>query len=150
MAEALPLRRAGPVSAWFAASLVFPNDEKLEERDLPRVYLAPYPARADWHIVRASLEAAGLRPPRWLASGRSRIDEATMRDAFLSGDAVLLPLQPPRRGPDRLARLLHWARAAGREVDLVPIETLWVPARGRASLWNLLSGNPYDPKPWRR
>jgi len=150
MAAALPLRRAGPVSAWFAASLVFPNDEKLEERDLPRVYLAPRPARVDWRIVRASLQAAGLRPPRWVASTRTHVEEETMREAFLSGDAVLLPLQPPRRGPDRLARLLHWARAAGREVDLVPIETLWGPEGGRASLWNLLIGNPYDPKPWRR
>ena len=62
----------------------------------------------------------------------------------------MVPLAPPRRGPDRLARLLAWAARAGLDVDLIPIETLWGPADHSPSLWNLPFGNPYDPPEWAR
>ncbi len=150
MAETLPLRRASSVSAWFAAPLVQPEGKPVAEHDRPRVYIAPLGSHADELILRASLEAAGLRPPAWVASRRFRADEGTLRTEFLAGAAVLVPLASPRKGPDRLARLLHWARETGASVDLVPVETLWGPAQGAPSWRHLLVGNPYDPPSWRR
>jgi glycerol-3-phosphate O-acyltransferase len=58
---------------------------------------------------------------------------------------VLVPLSPPRSGPDRLARLLAFAQEARAEVDLIPAEVLWGPVERPPSLWNLPFGNPYDP-----
>ena len=150
MAETLPLRRVRPVSSWFAAPLVRPAGLTLAETHTPRIYIAPLASHADEWILRASLDAAGLRSPRWVASRRFAVSEARLRDSFLAGDAVLVPLAPPRRGPDRLARLLHWAREADRPVDLIPVETLWGPAGEEPSLWSLPLGNPYDPPRWRR
>ncbi len=149
MAETLPFRPAGSVSARFRAPLVAAGATPAAG-DALLVYIAPLVSHADERIVRASLAAAGLRAPRWVASRRARVQEATLREAFLAGEPVLVPLAPARRGPDRLARLLSWARRAGRAVDLVPVEALWGPADAPPSLWNLPLGNPYDPPAWLR
>ncbi len=150
MAETLPFRPAGDVSARYAAALVLPTGVEVSEGDQPRIYIAPLPSHADERILRASLCKAGLRPPCWVASRRARVGETALRNAFLAGEPMLVPLAPPRRGPDRLARLLSWAERAGCAVDLVPVETLWGPAGETPSLWNLPLGNPYDPPAWFR
>jgi glycerol-3-phosphate O-acyltransferase len=73
-----------------------------------------------------------------------------VRDDFLAGVPLLVPLSAPRRGPDRLARALAWAQRAGAEVDLVPAETLWGPDRRAPSLRSMLLGGANDPPLWRR
>ena len=150
MPETLPFRAARAVSRRFATPLVQPDGGQVEPGEDPRIYLAPAMTGADERILGASLEAAGLRAPRWLASRRGRVPERALREAFLSGQPVLAPLAPARRGPDRLARLLSWAQQAGRSVELVPVETLWGPADRPPSLRRLPFGNPYDPPSWFR
>ena len=134
-----------------AAPLVQAPSAPFNERARPRIYIAPRGSRSDEWILRASLARAGLQAPRWIASQRARVPADRLREAFLAGEPVLVPLAGPRRGgPDRLARLLHWARQGGRDVDLVPVETLWGPAGGSLTLWRLPLGNPHDPPLWRR
>ena len=130
--------------------LVRPAGVVLKEATDPRVYIAPLQSRVDAQILSASLVAAGFAPPRWVPSRWSRADEATLRAAFLAGEPFLVPLAAPRRGPDRLARLLSWAKSAGRKVDLVPIEVLWSTGGATSSLRALLFGDPYDPPGWVR
>lgn len=150
MAETLPLREAGTLGPRWSAPVVFPPAVEPPTAERPRIYVAQLNSRVDGWILRASLAAAGLPPPRWIPSRRSRADEDRVRKGFLAGEAVLVPLSPPRRGPDRLARLLAWAQRARAEVDLVPVDVLYGPAGGAPSLWNLITGNPYDPPVWRR
>jgi glycerol-3-phosphate O-acyltransferase len=147
----LPLRRAGSPRRWFATPVVHPPGVDLGARPRPRIYLAPVASAADRRILCASLQAAGLPVPVWIPTRRRRTDERRLRESFLAGDPVLVPLVPPRRGPERLARLLAWAREAGCDADVIPIEVLWGPAAGRApSMWNLVLGSPYEPPEWRR
>ena len=150
MAVTLPLREAGPVAARFGAPLVRPPGVELPDSSRPRVYIAPLDSGADGWIVRASLERAGIPVPAWIPSRRSRVEEGRVREAFLEGAPVLVPLSPPRRGPDRLARLLAWARQADSDVDLIPLEVLWGPLRRAPSVWSLVLGSPYEPPFWRR
>ncbi|MCP4004923.1 MAG: hypothetical protein GY725_12080 [bacterium] len=123
---------------------------ELPSETRPRIYLAPLESRMDARVIRASLAAAGEAFPKWIPSNRVTTASKGLKDSFLAGDPVLVPLSPPRTGPDRLARLLAWAARENREVDLIPIETLWGPANHSASLWNLPLGNPYDPPEWSR
>lgn len=83
--------------------------------------------------------------PRWVPATHGKVAEEQLRKAFLGGEPVLVPLSPPRSGPDRLARLLAFAQNADVEVDLIPAELLWGPVERPPSLWNLPFGNPYDP-----
>jgi glycerol-3-phosphate O-acyltransferase len=150
MVGRLPLREGGRIAARFAVPLVLPPDTELPDGTRPRIYIAPLESRADGWILGASLERAGIGPPAWSPSRRAGTPEAQVRDAFLGGASVLVPLSPPRSGPDRLARLLAWAQQAGVDVDLIPLEVLWGPVRRTPSAWSLLLGNPYEPPFWRR
>ena len=136
MVGRLPLREGGRIAARFAVPLVLPPDTELPDRTRPRVYIAPLESRVDGWILRASLERAGVGSPAWIPSRRSAAPETQVRDAFLGGAQVLVPLSPPRSGPDRLARLLAWAQQAGVDVDLIPLEVLWGPVRRAPSAWS--------------
>ncbi len=116
----------------------------------PRVYLAPLESPLDLRVLLASLARAGLPAPRWVPATHGGVAADELARCFLAGEPVLVPLSPPRSGPDRLARLLAFAQNAGSEVDLVPIEVLWGPVERPPSLWNLPFGNPYDPPEWTR
>ena len=150
MWDYLPLRSARPASGWFRTPLVQPDGVELAEGKRPRIYIAPLESSADLRILLASLAAAGLTPPRWVPARRARVTREELGGAFLRGEPVLVPIVPPRRGPDRLARLLTWAEQHDQDVDLVPVEVLWGPAGRTPSLWNLPLGNPYDPPEWER
>ncbi len=141
----LPLRRVGSASTWFRAPLVRPAGVSPPAGARPRIYIAPLDTRADQKILRASLAAAGEPEPVWVPRRSRGVAEEELRSSFLQGDPVLVPLEPPAGGPDRLARLLVWAQDAGTEVDLIPLEVLWGPVGRTPSSWNLLLGNPYDP-----
>lgn len=150
MSEPLPLRPTGPGPPRCAVPVVAPAGLELRPAERPRVYIAPLGSRADELALRASLEAAGLGAPRWSARRRGQVRAERLRQAFLASEPVLVPLELPRRGPDRLARLLRWAQEAGSEVELVPAEILWGPAGTAPSLVVLLAGNPYAPPGWLR
>lgn len=150
MAELLPLRVARPVPGFFAAPVVWPEGVEPGIPGGPCIYIAPLDTRTDERVVRASLAAAGLPVPRWIASRSGGVDARRLREGFLAGEPVLVPLAAPRSGPDRLARLLSWADQADVEVTLVPVEALWGPEGGAPSLWNMLLGNPFDPPTWCR
>ena len=117
MAETLPLRRASSVSAWFAAPLVQPEHAPVVEHDRPRVYIAPLGSHADERILCASLEAAGLRPPVWVASRRFRAettDVAGENAMIAAADEAGTRVQPEygslwlrMDGPDAASALLH-------------------------------------------
>lgn len=146
----LPLRATRRVPAWWAVPVVRPPHLELAAEPRPRIYIAPLSSAADRRVLRASLTKAGLAAPRWVPSRRARVDESRLRDAFLRGEPVVVPLAPPQGGPDRLARLLVWAQQANTEVDLVPAAVLWGPEGAAPSTWNVLLGNPYDPPEWSR
>jgi glycerol-3-phosphate O-acyltransferase len=147
--SSLPFRRAPRASRWWVAPVV--ASAKLDAASgRPRIYVCELGSSADARIVCASLEAAGIAPPRWLPSARSGTDEDEVRAAFLSGEPVAVPLAPPPSGPDRLARLLAWAQKADVEVDLVPVEVLWGPGEDRPRLRSLLLGDPFAPPRWLR
>ncbi len=150
MAELLPLRLARRLPGFFAAPVVWPAGVEPGIAEGPCVYIAPLDTHTDERVVRASLAAAGLPVPRWIASGRGRVEAKKLREGFLAGEPVLVPLASPRSGPDRLARLLSWADQADVDVTLVPVEALWGPEGGSPSLWNILLGNPFDPPTWCR
>ena len=150
MWDYLPLRSAPVPSRWFRAPLVLPDGAELADRKRPRIYIAPLESVTDRRILMASLVGAGLEPPRWVPARRARIPREELGAAFLRGEPVLVPIVPPRRGPDRLARLLTWAEQHNQDVDLVPLEVLWGPVGRTPSLWNLPLGNPYDPPEWER
>lgn len=153
MADSLPLRATRPPSRLLAAPLRLPTqgeDEALRRGDHLRIFIAPLHSRMDRRILCASLQAEGIEPPHWVPTRGRGVRSDRLRTAFLSGEPVLVPIVGPLHGPDRLARLLNWAHEAGREVDLVPIETLWGPADGPPPLWTLMLGNPYEPPEWVR
>jgi glycerol-3-phosphate O-acyltransferase len=150
MAELLPLRVARRLPGFFAAPVVWPAGVEPGIPSGPCVYIAPLDTHTDERVVRASLAAAGLPVPRWIASGRGRVGARQLREGFLAGESVLAPLAAPRSGPDLLARLLSWADEADVDVTLVPVEALWGPEGGSPSLWNILLGNPFDPPNWCR
>ena len=150
MWDYLPLRPARRVSRWFTAPLVKPSGFKLLEGPRPRIYIAPLDSAVDRRVIQASLAAAGLPLPRWVPSRRPSVTRDDLGTAFLAGEPVLVPIVPPRKGPDRLARLLTLAQQHERDVDLIPLEVLWGPVGRMPSLWNLLLGNPYEPPGWTR
>ncbi len=145
MAESLPLRAARPVPRWLAVPVARPPGESFEAAGRLRIYLAPLHSRTDRRILLASLKAAQIPPPRWVPTRRRSVRSQILREAFLGGEPVLVPILAPMQGPDRLARLLRWATEAGQEVDLVPVEALWGPEGRSPSVWNVLLGNPYEP-----
>jgi glycerol-3-phosphate O-acyltransferase len=141
----LPFRRAPRPSRWWNAPVIAPAG-LAGAPQRPRIYVCERVRGADARIVCASLEAAGIAPPRWWpARGGGGVDEERVRAAFLAGEPVAVPLAAPRSGPDRLARLLAWAQKADVEVELVPVEVLWGPASGRARLRSLVLGDPFAP-----
>lgn len=146
----LPLHAARRVPGFFAAPVVWPRGVEPGIPEGPCIYIAPLDTRTDERVVRASLAAAGLPVPRWIASGRGKVDSDRLRRDFLAGEPILVPLAAPRSGPDRLARLLSWAEQADVDVTLVPIEALWGPEGGAIPTWNFLLGNPFDPPTWCR
>jgi glycerol-3-phosphate O-acyltransferase len=143
--DSLPLRPASSAPTWLAVPVVPPAGVELPREARPRIYLAPLESRLDLRVLIASLAAAGLPAPRWIPDTKVRAEAARVREAFLAGEPMLLPLSTPRSGPDRLARLLALAQQEKVEVDVVPLEVLWGPAERPPSLWNLPFGNPYDP-----
>ncbi len=130
--------------------LILPPSIDMPRDSRPRIYLAPIERSLDLRVLLASLARAGLAVPRWVPSSHRSGAEDRIREAFLDGEPVLVPLSPPRKGSDRLARLLAFAQKADVEVDLVPVELLWGPVERPPSLWNLPFGNPYDPRGWTR
>ncbi len=150
MTGSLPLRAAPRAPNSLAVPLILPAAIDLPKDARPRIYLAPIETALDLRILLASLARAGLPVPRWVPSTRAKLADETLRAAFLAGEPMLVPLSPPRAGPDRLVRLLAFAQQAGVEVDLVPAELLWGPVERPPSLWNLPFGNPYDPPGWTR
>ncbi len=130
--------------------VIRPPGMELPRGPRPRIYLAPVDSAFDLRVLLASLAQAGLPVPLWVPCTQGRVADERLRAAFLSGEPVLVPLSPPRSGPDRLARLLAFAQQAGVEVDLIPAEVLWGPVERPPSLWNLPFGNPYDPPGWTR
>ena len=150
MSEYLPLRPAPSARRWFAAPFQRSTGVDLAENARPRIYIAPLDSAADRRVLLASLAEAGLAPPVWVPARRSRVTKERLSEAFLGVEPVLVPIVPPRKGPDRLARLITWAQREGQEVDLVPVEVLWGPVGRTPSLWNLLLGNPYEPPEWVR
>jgi len=147
--NSLPFRRAPRPSRWWTVPVV--AADKLDGAPgRPRIYVCERTSGADARIVCASLEAAGLVPPRWLPAVRGGADEEQVRAAFLAGEPVAVPLAAPPSGPDRLARLLAWAQKADVEVDLVPVEVLWGPAANRPRLRSLWLGDPFAPPRWLR
>ena len=145
MTGSLPLRAAPRALSGLAVPLILPAGTELPREPRPRIYLAPVESALDLRVLLASLVRAGLPAPRWVPCTRGKVGDERLRAAFLAGEPVLVPLSPPRAGPDRLARLLAFAQQAGAEVDLVPAEVLWGPVERAPSLWNLPFGNPYDP-----
>jgi glycerol-3-phosphate O-acyltransferase len=141
----LPLRAAPRAPRSLAVPVVAPAGVALPVEQRPRVYLAPLESAFDLRVLLASLAAAGMPAPKWVPCANGKIGEDALRESFLAGDPVIVPLSPPRKGPDRLARLLAWAQTARTEVDLIPAEVLWGPVERPPSLWNLPFGNPYDP-----
>ncbi len=150
MGDTLPLARARAVPGWFAAPLSIPGGCELPAPGRPRIYIAPLESRVDAWIVRASLARANAPAPRWIPSRTSFSAESRVLEEFLAGAPVLLPLAPPARGPDRLARLLAASQRAGADVDLIPVEALWGPVGRAPSLWSVLLGAAYEPPIWRR
>lgn len=146
-----PLKRVESAASFFARPVSRPTGSEISAIEgSARIYIVPLGSRIDQRILRASLERKGFAPPRWVATSRRGTLESEVREAFLEGEPALVPLTPPRNGPDRLARLLEWASRAGKPVELVPVETLWGPAGRIPSMLNLLIGNPYDPPEWSR
>jgi glycerol-3-phosphate O-acyltransferase len=148
MPERLTLRPVRPAPSWFAVPVLRDAEGGLAPelaRGRSRVYLGHVPRRLDERILRASLERAGFSVYGFAPSPAAKADAERLRDAFLAGLPVLVPLRGSREGPDRLARLLAFARDAGYEAELWPVEVLWSPRGNASSLWNLLLGNPYDP-----
>ena len=145
MTGSLPLRAAPRAPRSLAVPVVPPAGAELSRGLRPRIYLAPLESAFDLRVLLASLASAGLPAPHWVPCKRGKVGDERLRAAFLAGEPALVPLSPPRTGPDRLARLLAWAQQAGVEVDLIPAEVLWGPVERPPSLWNLPFGNPYDP-----
>jgi glycerol-3-phosphate O-acyltransferase len=150
----VPLRAAPRANGVFAVPVVHAAGAEAErgaaKPPRARIYLAPLESPLDLRVLLASLTRAGLPAPRWVPATRGGVGADEIARSFLAGEPVLVPLSPPRSGPDRLARLLAFAQQAGAEVDLVPIEVLWGPVERLPSLWNLPFGNPYDPPEWTR
>ncbi len=148
MSERLTLRPMGSAPRWFSVPMVRSEEASLGPtlpKGRARIYLGQIPRRLDERILRATLERAGFTVYGYAPSARAGVDAERVRDAFLAGAPVLVPLRAPRSGPDRLARLLAFARDAGYDAELWPVEVLWSPRGDAPSLWNLLLGNPYDP-----
>ena len=150
VSDLVPLRSAPRAARLWAVPVVHAGGAEPPPEGRPRIYLAPLDSSLDERVLLASLAHAGMRAPRWIPATRGGVEARDLREAFLAGEPVLLPLSPPRSGTDRLARLLAFAQQAGVEVDLVPVELLWGPIQRAPSLWNLPFGNPYDPPGWTR
>jgi glycerol-3-phosphate O-acyltransferase len=149
MPGSLPFKALRRVRRWYAAPVIG-AEAAGSAAARPRVYLAPLASRSDAKILSASLAAAGMPPPSWLPRDGAQVDEDQVRAAFLAGEPVLVPVSPPRRGPDRLARLLAWVQQAGIDADLIPVEVLWGPAENRPQIRKLILGNPFSPPEWLR
>jgi hypothetical protein len=93
--------------------VVSPPGSELPREPRPLIYLAPVDSAFDLRVLLASLASAGLPVPRWVPCTHGKVADERLRAAFLAGEPVLVPLSPPRTGPDRLARLLVFAQQAG-------------------------------------